>query len=46
MSKNPSIAFKDKYKIEDIILWPENNHVSLPSVQRGFVWKPSQIENL
>ncbi len=30
----------------EIAAWDEEQKVSLPTVQRGFVWKPSQIENL
>ena len=34
------------YTIQDISEWPQKKMVSLPTVQRGFVWKPYQIENL
>lgn len=34
------------FTIEDISSWRNNIDVNLPNVQRGFVWKPSQIENL
>lgn len=34
------------YTLLDICTWASDNNVSLPTVQRGFVWKPSQIENL
>ncbi|MDD2390203.1 MAG: DUF262 domain-containing protein [Desulfobacterales bacterium] len=37
---------KPNYTLQDISEWAEKNTVSLPTVQRGFVWKPSQIENL
>lgn len=37
---------KSNYTLEEISKWAENNEVSLPNVQRSFVWKPSQIENL
>ena len=36
----------DSYTIAQISRWAESEHVALPTVQRGFVWKPSQIENL
>jgi hypothetical protein len=32
--------------ISEVIDLVSNNKFELPSVQRGFVWKPSQIENL
>lgn len=34
------------YTLKEIAEWAVTNQVSLPTVQRGFVWKPSQIENL
>jgi uncharacterized protein with ParB-like and HNH nuclease domain len=37
---------KPYYTLSEIALWDENETVSLPTVQRGFVWKPAQIENL
>lgn len=37
---------KPAYTLQEIAKWKENKLVSLPTVQRGFVWKPSQIENL
>ncbi len=40
MKKNPF------YSLIEISEWPEMNLVSLPQVQRGFVWRPFQIENL
>src|ERR1035437_6184672 len=36
----------DCYTLTQISLWAESKQVALPTVQRGFVWKPSQIENL
>ena len=36
----------DSYTLAEISLWAESQQVSLPTVQRGFVWKPNQIENL
>lgn len=36
----------DSYSLTQISMWVESKQVSLPTVQRGFVWKPSQIENL
>lgn len=40
MDKNPH------YTLQEIACWAQNKTVSLPTVQRGFVWKPYQIENL
>ena len=37
---------QDSYTLSQISLWAESKQVTLPTVQRGFVWKPSQIENL
>ena len=37
---------KPTYTLEEIASWHESNTVSLPTVQRGFVWRPFQIENL
>ena len=37
---------KSHFTLTEIADWHENEKVSLPAVQRGFVWKPSQIENL
>lgn len=40
---------KSKLSLRDIASWqldPENSEVDLPIVQRGFVWKPKQIEDL
>jgi len=34
------------YTLQNISEWAEDKTVLLPTVQRGFVWKPSQIENL
>lgn len=37
----------EQYKINEIKDWlKDGSAVQLPPVQRGFVWKPSQIENL
>lgn len=36
----------DSYTLTQISVWAESKQVALPTVQRGFVWKPSQIENL
>jgi uncharacterized protein with ParB-like and HNH nuclease domain len=36
----------DYFKLKDIVKRANNNNISLPTVQRGFVWKPHQIENL
>ena len=33
-------------KIKDLIRLVADNRIELPNVQRGFVWKPFQIENL
>ena len=40
---------QDKISLKEIAGWqlnPEQSEVELHSVQRGFVWKPQQIENL
>lgn len=37
---------KETFSIQEIASWPETREVILPNVQRGFVWKASQIENL
>jgi len=37
---------KPTYTLQEIANWHESNTVSLPTVQRGFVWRPFQIENL
>lgn len=41
MTSNTSI-----FKVADISKWPTNEYVELPKVQRGFVWRPNQIEDL
>lgn len=41
MQKKPSY-----FSLTDIAAWTEEGAVSLPTVQRGFVWRPFQIENL
>jgi hypothetical protein len=33
-------------KLEDLVSWVNNGTLELPDVQRGFVWKPWQIEDL
>jgi hypothetical protein len=37
---------KPRYSLQEIANWHETNEVTLPTVQRGFVWRPFQIENL
>ena len=37
---------RSAFTLQEIAQWKENNLVALPPVQRGFVWKPFQIENL
>jgi hypothetical protein len=40
---------KDTFSLQDIANWQldtENSNVELPSIQRGFVWKPKQVEDL
>lgn len=37
---------KSNYTLPEIANWGEEKKVSLPTVQRGFVWKPAQLENL
>lgn len=34
------------FTLKEIAFWSENKQVELPTVQRGFVWKAAQIENL
>ena len=34
------------FTLQEIANWAETKQVSLPTVQRGFVWRPNQIENL
>jgi hypothetical protein len=38
--------FQLVYTLKQIALWAANEKVAIPNVQRGFVWKPAQIENL
>jgi hypothetical protein len=38
-----------KFSLQEIADWqlkPEQSDVELPTIQRGFVWKPQQVENL
>lgn len=44
--KMSKIDQKANYTIAEIARWPTDGNISLPTVQRGFVWKPAQIENL
>jgi len=37
---------QSNYSLKEISEWAEKKTVSLPTVQRGFVWKPYQMENL
>lgn len=40
---------KDTFSLQDIANWQldnEKSNVELPSIQRGFVWKPKQVEDL
>ena len=40
---------KDFFTLQEIADWQLHNHkslVELPSIQRGFVWKPKQVEDL
>lgn len=37
---------KQTFTLKEIAIWPETREVILPNVQRGFVWKSYQIENL
>jgi hypothetical protein len=40
---------KDVFSLKEIANWQldsENSNVELPSIQRGFVWKPKQVEDL
>jgi hypothetical protein len=36
---------KQSYRLVDIFELAENANIELPTVQRGFVWRPYQIEN-
>ena len=39
----------DSFTLQEIADWqlyPEKTKVELPSIQRGFVWKPKQVEDL
>lgn len=36
---------KQSYALRDIFNLAENENIELPTVQRGFVWRPYQIEN-
>jgi hypothetical protein len=38
--------FPSQFSITEIANWPASEFVELPKVQRGFVWKPNQIEDL
>jgi len=40
------IGKPDCFNLKEITKRSENGSISLPTVQRGFVWKPYQIENL
>ncbi|ASK28807.1 hypothetical protein CEY12_01205 [Chryseobacterium sp. T16E-39] len=40
---------KDRFTLKEIANWqlyPADSFVELPSIQRGFVWKPKQVEDL
>ena len=40
---------QNKFSLKEIADWqlkPEHSKIELPSVQRGFVWKPKQVEDL
>lgn len=37
---------QESYRLEEIFQLAEDNKIELPTVQRGFVWRPYQIENL
>lgn len=37
---------KQVYKLEEISEWHSSDLVELPKIQRGFVWRPNQIEDL
>lgn len=41
------VEFKDSWRLEEIAKWgAESAAVSIPSLQRGLVWKPRQVELL
>ena len=46
LKRNMESVKPSNYTLIKIAEWIEKDTVSLPTVQRGFVWKPSQIENL
>ena len=46
MEKKCKMEKKASYTLQEIASWDEEEKVALPTVQRGFVWKPYQIENL
>jgi uncharacterized protein with ParB-like and HNH nuclease domain len=39
---------KNQFTVQEIANWQlkKQDEISLPSMQRGFVWKPKQIEDL
>ncbi|MHC5354711.1 GmrSD restriction endonuclease domain-containing protein [Myroides sp. LJL115] len=40
---------QQKFSLQEIANWQldqDNSKVTLPSIQRGFVWKPKQVEDL
>lgn len=43
---NEDLEIKDSYTIIEIKNMVANGTIELPPIQRGFVWKPYQIENL
>jgi len=42
----PNVNQKANFNLKEISEWGNKTFVTLPSVQRGFVWKASQIETL
>lgn len=49
MEISQKIELKDTFLLQEIANWQldsETSMVELPSVQRGFVWKPKQVEDL
>jgi hypothetical protein len=37
---------KQIYNLDEVSKWAKNGHVAIPALQRGFVWKPRQVELL
>lgn len=44
--KGDDMEKRESYSIKEIFQLAEDNKIELPTVQRGFVWRPYQIEDL